>query len=106
MLGSGEGWGVVRDPRQPETDPPTYIRKICPRQNKMYQRGPKLEADFRYSLYLTAPPPPAPRPSKGSGVCHTAKGTYRGPVHVVFSCVRYLCQVGIVASAWALRTGM
>ena len=59
--GGGSNWppGIL-------ADPPTHPhQKIFPQEkNEIYQRGPNLEVDFRYTNFFLAsdpPPPPPPR---------------------------------------------
>ena len=56
--GGGSNWppGIL-------ADPPTHPhQKIFPQEkNEMYQRGPNLEVDFRYTnFFLASDPPPPP----------------------------------------------
>ena len=45
-------------------DPPTHPhQKIFPQEkNEIYQRGPNLEVDFRYTNFFLASDPPTPPP--------------------------------------------
>ena len=57
--GGGANWppGIL-------ADPPTHPhQKIFPQEkNEIYQRGPNLEVDFRYTnFFLASEPPPPPR---------------------------------------------
>ena len=57
--GGGSNWppGIL-------ADPPTHPRqKIFPQEkNEIYQRGPNLEANFRYTNFFLASDPPTPPP--------------------------------------------
>ena len=56
--GGGSNWppGIL-------ADPPTHPhQKIFPQgKNEIYQRGPNLEVDFRYTNFFLASDPPPPR---------------------------------------------
>ena len=55
--GGGSNWppGIL-------ADPPTHPhQKIFPQEkNEIYQRGPNLEVDFRYTNFFLASDPPSP----------------------------------------------
>ena len=57
----------------PPPDPPTPShQKSFHGKNEIYQRGPKLEVDFRYTKFLASDPPthaPPPPPGYSCG-CH------------------------------------
>ena len=61
---TGGGGGQIGPPGFWLTHPPTHPhQKIFPQEkNAIYQRGPNLEVDFRYTnFFLASDPPPPPR---------------------------------------------
>ena len=78
----GGGGGQIGPPGFWLTHPPTHIRKFVPQEkNEIYQRGPNLEVDFRYTnFFLASDPPTHPPPrytinqplSKGLAGTHTS----------------------------------
>ena len=61
--GGGSNWppGILADP---PTHPP---QKIFPQEkNEIYQRGPNLEVDFRYTNFFLASDPPTHPPPRYS----------------------------------------
>ena len=57
--GGGSNWppGILADP------PSHPHQKIFPQEkNEIYQRGPNLEVDFRYTNFFLASDPPTPPP--------------------------------------------
>ena len=66
LVGSNWPPGILADP---PTHPPTHPhQKIFPRKkNEIYQRGPNLEVDFRYTnFFLASDPPTHPPPPRYS----------------------------------------
>ena len=56
--GGGLNWppGILADP---PTHPPT-LENFSSEKNEIYQRGPNLEVDFRYTNFFLASDPPPP----------------------------------------------
>ena len=87
VSGGGGGAGIWADP----SPPPTHISKMCPQEkNKIHQRGPNLEGDFRYTNFWVAS---APRVTF-RWVVAPLRGPGQSPVLPFACCVGSLRSVG------------